>query len=85
MELQDLFGGHLGRPYGGREDEAIRCSRFRRIFAKLLRFSSRLGARSRDNHYILKSVVVQGLPGQTDRLLSLVMREVLRLPITALD
>ena len=84
VELENLLSGHLVRPYGRREDEAIRCSRFRRVFAKFLRLSGGLRTRPRNDDHILESVVVQRLPGQADRLLSFVVREVLRLAIAAL-
>ena len=85
MELENLLGGHLCWPYRGSEYEAVRSPRFRRVSAKLLRLSGRLSSRSCDNDNILETVVVQSLAGQANRFLPLVMREVLRLAVAALD
>ena len=85
MEAKDKVLRHRRPPGGGRQYECVACTCFLSIDVEFLGLSRRLRARAGNDQGILEAVLVKGLAGEADGLLSLIMREVLGFAVGTLD
>jgi hypothetical protein len=85
MESQHILLRHRRDPRRRREDERVARAGLLGVRAELLRLARALRAGARDDERVSEAVRIECLAREADRILPLVVREVLRLAVGALD